>query len=302
MFSDHEATGEAQNLSNDVPPIAPMTPRRTPSSYSRHDMITPSPSPWDVPTVTSPVDNKPPEEAEVPKTAELATPDDCPQLVDEANLAYVDLSGPDLLQFREGHRAELVHRPAVAVTASGSSEYSGQCSGYTNCPGYCGLCAGYSNKCSGLTSKCVAYCNNKCSNRSDSSQQNFRCSSTNCCSDTASQPLKTSNKSVPPKSPRLFDLEFRKKSSTSKPLDLEQSIPPSSPSKMLFRRDNKEKNKKSTSEALLQQLNTLTVAAPSSPLFHLKFTNISSNVCINATALTSYGCSQRLSCQSPTVS
>ena len=244
FISDREVKERAARaLDNDVPAIAPMTPRRTPSSYSRHDMITPSPSPWDVSNLTPPESNTPtsfkpddelllrsgpgvPDVSMVP----LKSGDDHLLSQEVEDHTYVDMTNTDMIHLGESPRTEMF--------CDGMREMA------------------HSSRCPHLAHQALPSPLSSplhCSNRHQPSHS--RC-----------QPCPLS----PKESFRSTD-KSRKKSSTSRPLDVESrrnsSSSQNSPSKFFSIRkntDNSSLSKLSTTEALLQQLNTLTVAAPGS--------------------------------------
>ncbi|XP_047740255.1 uncharacterized protein LOC125179115, partial [Hyalella azteca] len=109
VFSEDEEDIDRENpegsasLPSDIPPIAPMTPRRTPSSYSRHDMITPSPSPWDASSTeeasgNTVAANKTAEEYAVDNPRGGHHEEPLPQDDDDI---YVELSAPEIQHVRE---------------------------------------------------------------------------------------------------------------------------------------------------------------------------------------------------------
>ncbi|KAF2363616.1 Tubby C-terminal [Trinorchestia longiramus] len=239
VFSEDEEDLDRDNqdgsasLPSDVPPIAPMTPRRTPSSYSRHDMITPSPSPWDA---SSTPGEAPGPELELNKTSSTEPSTDasvgcknvpCSGLPskDEDDI-YVDLAAPEIQQLIDTLRTDRTDTEPCSGSASSPSEVP------------------------------------VLSERTGSSPISTKTSKTSFGCDENPKHLPP----TPSRSPsRFFDFD-RKKISTSRPLDVEQTSSQGTPNKF-FKRESKENRKKTTSEALLQQLNTLTVAAPASPLF-----------------------------------
>lgn len=78
LFTDSRTT-RPLDLRTDVPPIAPMTPRRTPSCYSHKDLASPVPGPWDLPKAST-TSGKDPTGFE--------------------DHTYVDLSTPEMVRFR----------------------------------------------------------------------------------------------------------------------------------------------------------------------------------------------------------
>ncbi|XP_047737090.1 uncharacterized protein LOC108665762 [Hyalella azteca] len=230
VFSEDEEDIDRENpegsasLPSDVPPIAPMTPRRTPSSYSRHDMITPSPSPWDATSTeeasgNTAAANKAAEDYTVnnPRGSHLEEP--VPQDDDDI---YVELSAPEIQHVREALCQEA--KSSANLTSSDGSHVRSQHLGHVPL------------------------------------NTMHSVSSVSC-----DQSPPTSLPPTPSRSPsRFFDFD-RKKFSTSRPLDVESALATTS---KFFRWDSKEGRKKTTTEALLRQLNTLTVAAPTSPRLH----------------------------------
>ena len=96
------------DVPSDVPAIAPMTPRRTPSSYSNQGLCNPAPAPWHTPVLP----NRPTLGAQGssdPSTDDLGSgqDDECP---------YVDLASPEMLQFRDGLRAEFRDKKSSSPT------------------------------------------------------------------------------------------------------------------------------------------------------------------------------------------
>nr|XP_027215885.1 uncharacterized protein LOC113808622 [Penaeus vannamei] len=141
VFSEDEedlgerlASRRAPDLPSDVPPIAPMTPRRTPSSYSRQglhtnlwDAPTPAPAPIPPPTELASVEGKLEGEGDGGggglEGVVLDGSGGAALLRELEEHPYVDLATPEMLQLRDGLRAELrgeahAHHALAPTTAS----------------------------------------------------------------------------------------------------------------------------------------------------------------------------------------